>query len=393
MPAVHSRLGAMLLSLALPLTTQAVIAETLSPPVAPKKPRVMTKFGDRRVDNYFWLRERANPEVIDYLNAENRYTEAVAKPLEGFRESLYKEMLARIKETDESVPYRHHDYWYYQRTVEGLQYPIHCRRKGSMQSPEEILLDVNELAKGHAYTAIGLMDVSPDGTKLAYTVDLTGFRQYTLHVKDLSTGQLLRDTAERVTSSAWAADNKTLYYVEEDETTKRSFRLHRHVLEQSPDVLVYEEKDELYDISVGDTRSEAFLVLAITSRDTSEMRILPSNDPAGDFRTIEARRAGHEYYIDHHEDEFFIRTNDKGRNFRLVRAPVSDPSWKNWKQVTAHRPLVMLEEIDLFKDFWVLVERDKGLLKLRLTDFKSGEHHYIAFDEEVYSAQVGANPG
>jgi oligopeptidase B len=392
MSAVHGRLAAMLLSLALPLTTQAVLAEALSAPVAPKKPKVMTKFGDRRVDNYYWLREKSNPEVIDYLNAENRYAEAVTQPLEGFRESLYKEMLARIQETDQSVPSRHHGYWYYQRTVEGMQYPIHCRRKGSMQSPEEILLDANQVAKGHAYTAIGSMDVSPDGTKLAYTVDFTGFRQYTLHVKDLATGELLRDTAERVTSSAWAADNKTLYYVEEDETTKRSFRLHRHVLEQSPDVLVYEEKDELYDISVGDTRSEAFLVLAITSRDTSEMRILRSTDPAGEFRTIETRRAGHEYYIDHHEDELFIRTNDKGRNFRLVRAPVADPSRKNWKQVIAHRPLVMLEEIDLFKDFWVLVERDKGLLKLRLTDFKTGEHHYIAFDEAVYSAHVGANP-
>ena len=382
----------MLLSLALPLTTQAVIAETDAAPVAPKKPKVMTKFGDRRVDNYFWLREKASPEVIEYLNAENRYTKAVTKPLEGFRESLYKEMLARIKETDESVPSRHHGYWYYQRTVEGMQYPIHCRRKGSMQSPEEILLDANELAKGHAYTAIGLMDVSPDGTKLAYTVDFTGFRQYTLYVKDLATGELLRDTAARVTSSAWAADNKTLYYVEEDETTKRSFRLHRHVLAQSADGVVYEEKDELYDIAVGGTRSEAFVVLAITSRDTSEMRILRSTDPAGEFHTIEKRRAGHEYYIDHHEDEFFIRTNDTGRNFRLVRAPVADPSQKNWKQLVAHRPLVMLEEIDLFKDFWVLVERDKGLLKLRVTDFKSGEHHYIAFDEAVYSAHVGANP-
>ena len=391
MPVPRAVLGAMLLTAALPIATQAVQADA-APPVAAKKPKVMTKFGDRRVDNYYWLREKSSAEVIDYLHAENRYTEAVMKPLEGFRESLYKEMLARIKETDESVPYRRGGYWYYSREVEGLQYPIYCRRKGSMEAPEDILLDVNELAKGHAYTSVGIFDVSPDGTKLAYTVDFTGFRQYTLHVKDLVKGELLRDTAPRVTSTAWAADNTTLFYVEENEETKRSYRLYRHVLDGAADVLVYEEPDELYDIGVAETRSEAFIVLAIVSKDTSEMRILRSDQPAGEFRAVVPRRKGHEYYIDHHGDEFFIRTNDKGRNFRLVRAPVADPSPANWKEVVRHRPLVMLEEVDLFKDFWVLVERDKGLLKLRITDFASGEPHYIAFDEAVYSAHAGANP-
>ena len=381
----------MLLSVALPLTTQAVLAETASPPMAARKPQVLERFGEKRVDDYFWLRDKSNPEVIDYLNAENRYTEALMKPLEGFRESLYKEILSRIKETDESVPYRMHGYWYYQREVQGLQYPIYCRRKGAMDAPEEVLLDVNELAKGHKYTAVGLIDASPDGTKLAYTVDFTGFRQYTLHVKDLTTGELLRDTAVRVTSTAWAADNRTLFYVEEHETTKRSYRLHRHSLDEPQDSLVYEETDELYDIGVGNTRSDAYIVLASTSKDTSEMRVLGTHAPKGEFRVVEPRRAGHEYYLDHHGDEFFIRTNDKGRNFRLVRAPVSDPSSANWKQVIAHRPLVMLEEIDCFKDFWVMLERDKGLLKLRVTDFASGESHFIAFDEEVYAAHPGAN--
>jgi oligopeptidase B len=275
--------------------------------------------------------------------------------------------------------------------VQGQQYPIYCRRKGSMEAPEEILLDVNELAKGHPFTAIGLLDVSPDGGKLAYSVDFTGFRQYALHVKDLGTGQLLRDTAERVTSLAWAADSKTVFYVEEDATTKRSYRLHRHAIDAASDVLIYEEKDELYDISVGDTRSEKFIVLGITSKDTSEMRYLPADEPAGEFRVVAPRKPGHEYYIDHHDDEFFIRTNDKGRNFRLARAPVSDPAPKNWRQVLPHRPLVMLEEVDLFKDFWVAMERDKGLLKLRITDFATGEHHYIEFAEPVYSAHPGTN--
>jgi oligopeptidase B len=381
----------MLLPEHLPLTTRAAVAETLAPPRARRKPKVMVKFGDRRVDDYHWMRDKANPQVIEHLDAENRYAEAVMKPLESFRDSLYKEMLSRIKETDESVPYRRHGYWYYQREVEGLQYPIYARRKGTMDAPEEILLDVNQLAKGHKYTAVGLIDVSPDGRRLAYTVDFTGYRQYTLHVKELATGELARETTERVTSSAWAADNKTIFYVQEHETTKRSYQLHRRVIGEPIDTLLYEEKDEHFDMSVGDTRSEAFIVLGISSKDTSEMRVLRSNDPRGELRPVEHRRTGHEYYLDHHGDEFFIRTSDKGRNFRLVRAPVSDPSSRNWRQVIAHRPLVMLEEVLAFKDFWVALERDKGLLRLRFTDFASGTHHYIAFDEAVYSAHAGAN--
>jgi oligopeptidase B len=369
-----------------PLLDPAVAAA----PVAARKPKVMTKFGDRRVDPYYWLREKDNPEVIAYLEAENAYTAAVMKPLEPFREKLYQEMLSRIQETDESVPYRRHGYWYYQREVKGLQYPIYARRKGTMEAPEEILLDVNALAAGHKYTSVGHLDVSPDGTLLAYTVDFTGFRQYTLYVKEIASGGLRPETAERVTSAAWAADNRTLFYVEEHATTKRSYRLHRLVL-GGDDRLLYEEEDEQFDIGVGDTRSEAFVVLGIMSKDTTEMRVLRADEPMGEFRTLLPRRNGHEYYIDHRGDEFFIRTNDEGRNFRVVRAPVSDPSPRRWKQVVAHRPLVMIEEIDLFRDFWVMVERDKGLLKLRITDFANGASHYISFDEPVYTAHAGAN--
>jgi len=381
----------MLLSGSYPIPSQAADLPPVPPPVAAKKPKVTTKFEDRRVDNYQWLRDKNDPAVIDYLNAENAYGEAVMRPLADFRESLYKEMLSRIQETDESVPYRRHGYWYYQREVEGQQYPIYCRRKGDMKAPEEILLDVNALAKGHKFTAVGLLEVSPDGTKLAYSVDLKGFRQYELYVKDLATGGTLREAVERVTSVAWAADSRTLFYVEEHPTTKRSYRLHRRVIDEPSDALIYEEADELYDIGVGDTRSERFVLLGAMSKDTSEMRVLPADQPLGEFRVVEPRRPGHEYYVDHHEDEFFIRTNDKGRNFRLVRAPAADPSAKNWRQVLAHRPLVMLEEVDLFKDFWVAVERDKGLLKLRITDFASGASHYVDFDEPVYSAHSGMN--
>jgi oligopeptidase B len=379
---------AMLLPLAVPLATQA--AETISPPRAERKPHGMTKFGERRVDDYYWLRDKDDAAVIAYLAAENRYTEAATRPLEAFRDKLYREILGRIKETDESVPYRKHGYWYYQREVEGLQYPIYCRRKGTLEAPEEVLLDMNELASGHKYTSVGLMEVSPDGTRLAYSVDFTGFRQYRLQVKDLATGRLTGDSAERVTSVAWAADSRTLFHVEEHETTKRSYRLHRREL-GGPDQLVHEEADELFDIGVGETRSQAFVVLSIAAKDTSEMRVLRADEPRGEFRVVEKRRKGHEYYLDHHEGHFYIRTNDTGRNFRLVMAPVADPRKRRWREVVAHRPLVMLEEIDLFRDFWVMVERDKGLLRLRVTDFASGRHHYIAFDEAVYSAHPSIN--
>jgi oligopeptidase B len=350
----------------------------------------MEKFGDRRVDDYFWLREKTNPEVIDYLKAENAHTEAFMKPLEAFREGLYKEMLSRIKETDESVPYLKRGYWYYTREVEGKQYPIYARRKGTMEAPEEVILDVNLLAEGKKFTQVSALEVSPDGNMLAYTVDFTGFRQYTAHFKDLSTGKLLDDKIERVDSMAWSADGKHLFYVYQDDAV-RPYRLLRHTLGQPKDVLLFEEKDERYNLGVADSRDEKWIVATSASKDASEVRILPSGDPMVAFKVVEKRRAGHEYYLDSHGDEFFIRTNDKGRNFRVVRAPVAAPAKKNWKEVLPHRPLVMLDDIDTFKDFWVVTERDKGLKRLRLFDYATGMDHYIAFDEAVYSANATSN--
>src|SRR5688572_26156515 len=272
-----------------PLSAQA--ARPLEPPRAARRPKVMSKFGDRRADDYFWLRDKSDPEVIAYLQAENAYGREVMKPLEGFREALYQEILGRIQETDESVPYRRHGYWYYSREIEGQQYPIYCRRKGSMDAPEEVLVDVNELARGHKFTSLGAMDVSPDGTLLAYTVDFVGFRQYRLHVRDLAADRMLPDSADRVTSLAWAADSRTLFYTEEHETTKRSYRMHRLEL-GAGDELVFEERDAAFDIGVCDTRSEAFVVLASTSKDTSEIRFLDARTPRGAFRLIERRRKG-----------------------------------------------------------------------------------------------------
>jgi len=361
-----------------------------TPPAARKVPVAMTRFGDKRVDDYLWLRDKADPEVIAHLKAENAYAEAVSRPLEAFREGLYREMLARIKETDESVPYRRHGWWYYTREVEGLQYPIYCRRKGSMQSPEEVMLDVNELARGKAYAGVDFWEVSPDGNYLAYGADFTGYREYTVHVVDLRTGELLPDRLERVDDMTWAGDSATLFYVQQN-AAKRPDRLFRHKLGAKRDALVWEEKDELFDLNVGATRSEAWIVATASSKDTSEVRVLPAIQPEAPLRTVAGRRTGHEYYVDHHGSEFWIRTNDKGRNFRLVRAPVTDPAPRNWRQVMPHRRHVMLEDVDLFQGFWVAKERDDGLLKLRVTDFATGEFHHVGVPEPVYSTGAGTN--
>ncbi len=376
--------------LAMTTSLAAAASDPPVPPVAKKVPKVMTKFSDRRVDDYFWMREKDNPEVLAHLKAENAYTQAVMKPLEAFREKLYREMLARIQETDESVPYRKRGWWYYTREVQGLQYPIYCRRKGSMDAPEEVMLDVNELAKGKPYTGIDFWEVSPDGRYLAYGADFTGYREYTVHVKDLAKGELLPDRLERVDSLAWAADNATLFYTQQN-AAKRPDRLFRHRLGETRDALVWEEKDELFNLGVGATRSDAFVVAVSASKDTSEVRVIPAAAPASPPRRIAGRRTGHEYYLDHHGDEFWIRTNDKGKNFRLVRAPVADPAPRHWKQVLAHRKNVMLEDVDTFRDFWVAKERDDGVLRLRVTDFATREHHYIDMPETVYSTSAGAN--
>ncbi len=361
-----------------------------APPVAKRVPKATTIHGDALADDYAWLREKDDPDVRRYLEAENGYADAQMRSFEGFRAALYKEMLARIKETDLSVPYKDGGYFYYSRTVQGLQYPIYCRKRGNLEAAEEITLDVNELAKGKPYMSIGAYDVSEDGARLAYSTDDTGFRQYRLAVKDLATGAASSAIAERVTSVAWANDNSTLFYTTEDETTKRSNKLFRHPLGGEPE-LVYEETDELYRLHVGKTRSKAYLVAVSASSTTSEVRTLPADRPASAPSVLLARREGHEYYADHHGRRFFIRTNDKGRNFRLVEAPVSDPAEANWREVLAHRDAVMLEQIDCFAGHLVVSELENGLPRLTVTELASGRAHGIAFPEPVYSAYPHMN--
>lgn len=361
------------------------------PPIARKIPKVDKIHGDVRTDNYYWLREKTNPEVIAYLEAENSYTEAMTKDLEGLRKKIYDEILGHIKQTDLSVPYRLGEYWYYTRMEEGKQYPIHCRKKGSMEGAEQVTLDLNDLAKGHKFLGLGLYEVSDDGNLLAYSLDTTGFRQYQLSLKDLRTGALLPDYVGQVNSAAWAADNKTLFYVKED-AAKRPYRLFRHMLGGSKDAMLYEEPDELYRVGVDRTSDKQYILFQTSSSITDEARILRSDDPNGTFKMLYARDIGHEYSVDHREGVFYIRTNKGAKNFRLVTVTDSDPRQSNWKELLAHRPKVKLESVQLFKHFDVFVERENALIRFVVSDFRSGAKKEVAFPEPVYSAGTGANP-
>jgi oligopeptidase B len=377
-----------------------------APPVARKDHKETVLHGITLTDDYAWLRDKENPEVSEYLKAENSYADALTAELVPLREQLYNEMLSHIKQTDESAPYRDGDWWYYVRTEEGKQYSIFCRKRGSVsapEGPEETILDGNQLAEGQAFFAIGSADVSDDGRWLAYTTDLTGFRQYTLHIKDLETGETLPDPPhpspqERVGSLTWAADNITLFYTVEDQEQKRQFQLFRHALltTYTEDVLVYQDDDERFNIGIGRTRDGQYLVLESGSHTTTECLVLPAGQITGQFTVISPRQDEHEYSVDHRNGQWFIRTNDRGRNFRLVTAPVDAPARENWVERISHRDTVMLEDVDLFANFFVACEREDGLPRLRLWKFQdenpeanpAGE---IAFPEPAYSASPGIN--
>src|SRR5437762_1685936 len=363
----------------------------LQPPVTEKKPKVTEINGDRMVDNYFWLREKTNPAVIAHLEAENAYAAAAMKPTEGLQEKLYNEILSHIKQTDVSVPYRWGDYFYYTRTKEGQQYPIYCRKQGSVDAPEQILLDLNEMAKGQKFMSIGSFAPSDDGSLLAYSTDNTGYRQYTLHFKNLKTGELLPDHMDRVDDVAWITDNKTIFYVTEDEVSKRNDKMWRHVLGTDKYELIYEEKDELFDIATGRTRDNAVIVMEAFSKTSTETRYIPADNPDAEWKTIIPRQPDHEYDVAHRGNLFYIRTNKGAKNFRVVTAPVSDPSEKNWKEFVAHRPAVKIEGIDLFADHAVLAEWENGLEQIEIIDFKTSKTHRVQFPEPVYSVNLSNN--
>src|SRR3989440_2294302 len=362
-----------------------------APPVTEKKPKTTDINGDHLVDNYFWLREKTNPAVIAHLESENAYTAAAMKPTEALQEKLYNEILSHIKQDDANVPYRQGEYFYFSKTKTGLQYPIFYRKKGNLDAPEELILDQNELAKGQKFMSLGTLLPSDDGNLLAYSTDNTGYRQYTLQIKDLRTGQLLPEKIERVDSVAWANDNKTLFYVTEDATTKRNDKMFRHVLGTDKYELLYEEKDELFDIDVDKSLDKAVILMGAYSKTSSEFRYIPASDPNAAWKIILPRQADHEYDVDHRGDLFYIRTNKGAKNFRVVTAPVSDPSEKNWKEFIAHRPAVKVESTDLFANHAVLSEWENGLQEIEIVDFKTNKRHRIAFPEPVYSASLSAD--
>jgi oligopeptidase B len=360
-----------------------------APPPAAKKVHTENHInGGNLVDDYGWLRDKKNPEVAQYLEAENTYADAIMKPTEALQQKLYDEMVSHIKETDVNVPYRYGEYFYYSRWEKGKQYQIFARKKGNIDAPEEITIDQNELAKNEKFMSLGAYDPSDDGNLLAYTTDNTGFRQYRLHVRDLRTGKDLPDTAEKVGSNAWANDNQTLFYTVEEEKTKRQYRLYRHQLgtDSAKDQVVYEEPDERFNIGVQKSRSGKYLFLEIGSHTTSEVRYLDASTPAGEWKLIAPRQQEVEYYADHLGDKFYIRTNDKGRNFRLVAAPASAPGKENWKEVLPVRPDVMLNDFEPFQDFYVLVERENGLPELTVVTLATGEKKRISYPEPVYTS-------
>jgi oligopeptidase B len=351
----------------------------------------VTLHGDTRVDDYFWLREKEAAEVTEYLEAENAYAEERMAPTVELQKTLYDEILGRIQETDQSAPYRKGAFEYYHRTEEGKQYRSYCRREPGKAGTEQVLLDMNALAAGRPFLGLGVYEVSPDGRYLAFSLDETGFRDYTLQIKDLRSGAVLSERMEKVKSAAWASDSKTLFYSVDDDT-KRPHQILSHQLgATAEDPLIYQEDDERFRVAVWRSRSGQYVFRGAFSHTTSEIAFLSASEPAGAWRVVAERTQDHEYEVAHRGGDFLIRTNDRGRNFRVVRAPVEDPAPSSWQELVAHRDGVMLESLDAFEGFFVLLERETGLPYVRVFPFADGESHRVAIDEPVYSLHPGTN--
>ena len=386
-------LGLLLSGAAVAQSTRPVSMQ--KPPVAAIKPKQLTSPFGTRTDNYYWLNERENPEVISYLNAENAYTEQQLAPVKGLEEKLFQEIKGRIKEQDESVPYRDNGYYYYTRFEAGAEYPIYCRKKGSLNAPEEILLNANELGKGKAYYQIGDFEVSDDNQVLAYSEDVVSRRLYTLRFRNLKTGQLYPEQIPNTSGNAvWAADNQTVFYTRKDPNTLLDFQLYRHTLGTDPkqDQLIYEEKDNTFRIGVGRSKSRKYIFLQAESTMSSETRFLDAATPAAAFKTFLPREADHLYEVEHFGQEFYVRSNAGAPNFRLVKTPVSNTAKTAWQEVIPHRMEVFLENVELFKDYLVLGERKEGLLQLRVIRWQDKQEHYLNFGEPAYTAAISINP-
>ena len=366
-----------------------------APPVARVVPRTDTLHGDVRVDNYFWLRDRSNQEVISYLQAENAYADTVMAPTRQLQETLYQEILGRIKQTDLSVPDRIGPYLYYTRTEEGTQYEILARKRGSLDAPEEVLLDLNREAEGKRYFRLGAFTVSPDHRLLAFSVDTTGAERFTLMVKDLQSGQILPERVDSIHFGVtWAADNRTLFYTKTDDA-HRPDRIFRHTLgtPASQDQMIFHEPDVLFRVGIYRTKDDRYLVLNSGSFTTSEAWVVPADRPNERFRVVSPRQKDVLYTVNHQDGRFVIRTNaDGANNFKLVTAPESDPSRASWRDLVPHRETVLLDGFDVFRDHLVMYERTNALRQIRVRDIRSNDEHVIAFEEPVYTASPGSNP-
>lgn len=371
---------------------------TMSPPIAEKTPHTTEIHGLKLVDDYFWLRDRDDPKVIDYLNAENAYAEGIMASTEAFQKSLYDEMLGRIKEDDDTVPYKRGEYWYYARTESKKPYQIYCRKKGSLEAPEQVILDVNVLAEGHEYISLGLLDVSPDQTILAYSVDYNGAERFDVRFRRLDApapgaGDELPDVINNTYySSAWGNDNKTFFYVTVDDAT-RPYKLFRHVLGTNPedDVLVLHDPDDAFFLSVDKSLDDAVVLVELESAVTTEVHFIDANTPLADPTIVHPRQQGMEYYVDHHGDRFFIRTNDDALNFKLMEAPVASPGKASWREVIGHREDVTIDGVDAFADFLVLSERQAGLPYLTIRQLADGRTERIPTDEAAWEMSLGTN--
>ncbi len=367
---------------------------TPAPPRAAVIPERLERFGRVRIDNYYWLKDRTDPRVIAYLDAENAYTDAIMAPTKGLQQALYDEIVGRIKQADSTAPVFDHGYFYYSRFEAGQQYPILVRRKGSMEASEEVVLDENAMAAGHGYFSLAGQEVSPDNRLVAYGVDTGGRRIYTIRVKEIATGRLLDEMIPDVTANlAWANDSRTLFYTKQDPKTLRAYRVLRHRLgtRSADDPVVFEETDETFSCGVRRTKSDRYLMIGSRQTLSTESRFLDADTPEGTFAVIQARRPRLEYSADHLGDQFYIRTNLDARNFRLMKAPVASPGVENWREVIPHRADVLLQGFALFRDFLALEERRDGLIRLRVRPWSGGGEHEVDFGEPAYRASIGAN--
>jgi len=366
-----------------------------TPPKAKITPKQLEIHGDLRTDNYYWLNDREQPEVIEYLDQENAYCDSVMSHTSTFQKDLFEEMKGRIKEDDESVPYKYNGYWYIVKFEKNKDYPIYIRRKGSLDAVDELLFDCNEMAKDHTYFKLAGISVSPDNTMVSFGIDTVSRRQYNIQIKNLVTGKTYSEFIKNTTGGAtWASDNKTLFYTAKNEQTLRSDKIYRHELGTNVDndVLVYEELDDTFNTTVFKTKSKKYLVIASFSTLTTEYQILPTNQPEGQFKVFQSRIRGLEYSVSHYENEFYILTNaDKSTNFKLMKTPEDATEQKHWKDVIAHREDVMLEDIEIFKDFLVISERRNGLNEIRIRRWDNTDEYYLPFNNETYTAYTSTN--